>query len=261
MIKAVFLDIDNTLTSPMTRRIPESAREAILRAREKGIKVFICTGRNTRAVEEREVLEDLEFDGYAAVNGQLCYLPDGTVIHRHPLPVEDVIAVRDLCRERDIPLLVAESDRNYVSHIDAVVQGVIDMLKVDPYPVGSVNDIETREVLSLSPFASDDECETALRKVLKHSNTVRFHNLNFDVVPNSGGKDVGMRVLLKHFGIPIEESMAVGDGDNDIEMLRAAGVGIAMGGSAPEVQAAADEVAPSPDEDGIFRVFQKHGLI
>lgn len=261
MIKAVFLDIDNTLTSPTTRRIPESAREAIRRARERGIRVFICTGRNTSTVEEGEVLEDLVFDGYAAVNGQLCYLPDGTVIHRQALPVEDVIAVCKVCRERNIALLVAERDRNYVSHIDAHVQSVIDLLKVDPYPVGSLEGIEMREVLALSPFAADDACEEALRAVLKHSNTVRFNDQNFDVIPNSGGKDVGMRILLEHFGIPLAEAMAIGDGDNDIAMLRAAGIGVAMGGSSPVVQAAADEVAPSPDEDGILKTFQKHGLI
>jgi len=261
MIKAVFLDIDNTLTSPVTRRIPESARVAIRRARAKGIKVFICTGRNTRTPEESEVLEDEVFDGYAAVNGQMCYLPDGTVIHTLPLAREDVIAVRDFCREKNISLLVAERDRNYISHIDAVADAVIRMLKVEPFAVDSVDALEEREILALSPFASDDACEAALRAILKHSNTVRFNNLNFDVIPDNGGKDVGMRILLDHFGIDAADCLAIGDGDNDIAMLQLAGIGVAMGGSEAAVQAAADDVAPTPDEDGIYKTFEKYGLL
>lgn len=261
MIKAVFLDIDNTLTSPVTRRIPESAREAIRCARKKGIRVCICTGRNTRDPIESEVLEEEAFDAYAAVNGQICYLPDGTVIHTQKLCREDVITVRDLCRERNIALLVAERDRIYVSHIDDVVRGVIDLLKVEPYETDSMDGIEDREVIALSPFASDDQTEKLLRAAMCDSHTVRFNGQNFDVVPNSGGKDVGMKILLDHFGIDPAECMAIGDGDNDIPMLRAAGIGVAMGGSAPEVLAAADDIAPSPDADGIYKTFEKYGLL
>ena len=65
-IKAVFFDIDGTLVSFTTHAVPESARRAIARLREQGVKVFIATGRLLR---HTEVVNDIEVDGYITVNG------------------------------------------------------------------------------------------------------------------------------------------------------------------------------------------------
>ena len=65
MIKAVFCDVDNTLTSPESRGIPARALEAIRIARKNGIKVFAATGRQTRAYEEGKILHGIELDGFA----------------------------------------------------------------------------------------------------------------------------------------------------------------------------------------------------
>jgi hydroxymethylpyrimidine pyrophosphatase-like HAD family hydrolase len=76
-IKAVFTDIDHTLTDPKTHLIPRSAVKAIEQARQNGIKVIAATGRNLTASEGGPIAT-MEFDGYVTVNGQYCYLPDGT---------------------------------------------------------------------------------------------------------------------------------------------------------------------------------------
>ncbi len=256
----MFLDIDNTLTSSVTRTIPGSAREAIARARERGVKVFAATGRNTRTPEEGDILKGLELDGYVAVNGQLCYLPDGTVVHCLPLAGEDVEAVHAFCRAEEIPLLVSERDCNYITRIDAAVREFHDHIKIPIYEERAVESLAGRVVLALSPFIGSAR-EKTLCALLRHSTTVRFNHINCDVIPLGGGKDVGMLKMLDYFGVPRERSLAMGDGGNDIAMLRAAGVGAAMAGSAPEVLAAADETAPSPDEDGIWKTFLRHGLL
>lgn len=260
MIKAVFLDIDNTLTSRITRRIPESAKQAIARARENGIKVFVCTGRNTRTPEEYGIIDGIVLDGYVAVNGQMCYLPDGAMVHCLPLDAEDVATVQRYCRERGIALLVSERDRNYITHIDDAVRTFHETIKIPLYAEQAVDDLSGREILALSPFAPND-CEAHFRAMLKHSETVRFNDMNFDVIPKGGGKNVGMERMLAHFGLTLQDAMAIGDGENDIAMLRAAGIGVAMGGSDVQVIAAADETAPTPDEDGIYVTFQRHGLL
>lgn len=260
MIQAVFLDIDNTLTSPATRQIPQSARQAIAAARARGIKVFAATGRNTCTQEEGAVLQGLELDGYVAVNGQLCYLPDGTLVHRLALETGDVERVRAFCDQGHIPLVVSEERHNYITHIDGRVRAFHEKLQIPLYDVRPADDLAGRVILALCPFI-DAAQEAALYPRLQHSAIVRFDPNNCDIIPLGGGKDVGIGKMLAHFAIPRENALAMGDGGNDIAMLRYAGVGVAMAGSSPDVLAAADWVAPGPDEDGILHTFHRYGVL
>ena len=69
-------------------------------------------------------------------------------------------------------------------------------------------------------------------------------------------EDSALRELCAVLGIPVEKSMAFGDGLNDMSMIRDAGVGVAMANAVPEVRAAADRIAPSNDEDGVAQVIE-----
>jgi hydroxymethylpyrimidine pyrophosphatase-like HAD family hydrolase len=70
-----------------------------------------------------------------------------------------------------------------------------------------------------------------------------------------------MDAILDHFGIPVENCMAFGDGENDLSMLVHAGIGVAMGTASDAVKAQADYAAPSVDEDGIAHTLSHFGLI
>lgn len=260
MIKAVFCDVDNTLTSPKTRTIPSSALEAIRRARENGVKVLAATGRHTRTYEEGKILQGIEFDGYVAVNGQLCYLPDDTIIHKAVLDPRDVAVILRLAEELNFACCLVEVDKLYLTAIDENVRSFHEMIHI-PYPVvtspdGAVN----RDVLSIAPYI-DYATEAQIVPNLKNSKIVRFNPFNCDVIPLKGGKDVGMQAMLDYFDVPIAQTMAIGDGQNDISMLKTAGVGVAIGQCSPEVMAASDYHAPEADEDGIWHTFEKFGII
>ena len=77
----------------------------------------------------------------------------------------------------------------------------------------------------------------------------------------AGGKPVGVGKMLERFGLKREESMAFGDGGNDIDMLRYAGVGVAMDNAGDDVKAAADYVTAGVDEDGVERALRHFGVI
>lgn len=70
-----------------------------------------------------------------------------------------------------------------------------------------------------------------------------------------------MKAMLDYFGLSADEALAIGDGQNDISMLQAAGVGVAIGECGADVLEAADYHAPAPDDDGIWHTFEKFGLI
>ena len=71
----------------------------------------------------------------------------------------------------------------------------------------------------------------------------------------------GVDVIIDHFGINLNETLAIGDGGNDISMLEHVKVGIAMGNARKEVQAVADYVTTSVDNDGVWNALKKFDVI
>ena len=82
-----------------------------------------------------------------------------------------------------------------------------------------------------------------------------------DILPAGGGKPNGLAHTLAHLGLTREQSIAFGDGGNDVAMLRAAGVGVAMGNACDEALNAADYVTASVDDDGIAKALAHLGVI
>ena len=93
MIKALFFDIDGTLVSFKTHRVPSSAIDALQAAKAKGIKIFISTGRPKAIINNLGELEELNLiDGYVSMNGAYCFVGD-TVIERHYIPHESALKI------------------------------------------------------------------------------------------------------------------------------------------------------------------------
>ena len=82
-----------------------------------------------------------------------------------------------------------------------------------------------------------------------------------DVIPKGVDKAKGIAAVAAHFGFGMDECMAFGDGGNDIEMLKYAGTGIAMGNASDNVKASADHVTGSVDEDGIGMALHHFGVL
>ena len=88
-----------------------------------------------------------------------------------------------------------------------------------------------------------------------------WSDTGIDIIPKEGGKSAGIRKYLEEQGLDRSEVMAFGDGENDIEMIRFAGIGVAMGNAAESVKAAADYVTDTIDNDGIEKALRHFGLI
>jgi len=73
-------------------------------------------------------------------------------------------------------------------------------------------------------------------------------------------KGNALAILARHLDIPLDETMAVGDGPNDVSMLRMAGLGVAMGQASRRVRAMADVVTASNTEDGLARAIEHYAL-
>ena len=111
MIKAVFFDIDGTLVSFKTHKLPDSTVRALDLLREKGIKVFIATGRQLQSINN---LGAQEFDGYVTLNGGYCLAGKDKVIYKHNIPSGDMEAlIRYQENEEAFPCALVEEDGIY----------------------------------------------------------------------------------------------------------------------------------------------------
>ena len=126
--------------------------------------------------------------------------------------------------------------------------------------VEAVDTAHLRKIYQLSAFVTPQE-EPAFFEHMPGCKSTRWYPSFMDVIPLDGGKPVGMDRVLEQYGIDLANTMAFGDGGNDIEMLRHAGIGVAMGNALEEVKLAADYVTSSVDEQGVANALRRFGVI
>ena len=105
MIKAVFFDVDGTLVSHKSKSVPESARVAVERLREKGIKVLLCTGRHIHELKNMPT-DGMEFDGYVILNGQMGLDENKNIIFSNPFGKEEAEELVDIFHKQDYPFVL-----------------------------------------------------------------------------------------------------------------------------------------------------------
>lgn len=261
MIRAIFFDIDGTLLSFQTHAVPESTQKALLQLREKGIKVFLATGRPPKTAAFVRHSFDFEFDGAVTMNGQYC-LAGGEVIHEKAIPTESIAALLPYLEEKQIPCDFVELDYIYINMLNKQTEELSRMLGGQEVlgPEEDVRRALQNKVYQLSPFITEDQEEEFLRYI-PGCKSARWTDIFTDIIPIDGGKPVGMDKMIAHFGIRPDEVMAFGDGGNDLEMLQHAHIGVAMGNAVDSVRAAADYITDDVDHDGIWNALVHYGIL
>ncbi|NDV65966.1 Cof-type HAD-IIB family hydrolase [Bacteroides sp. 224] len=256
MIKALFFDIDGTLVSFKTHCIPQSTIDAINEVRKKGIKVFIATGRPKIIINN---LGDLKFDGFITMNGAFCYIED-EVIHENSIPNTDVKTAVQLVTDRNITCVFVTENKMSLVNPSQLSDEFSKDLAVQQLPQISIDEILQEDIYQMSPFITSEE-EPEFMAQIPGCEAGRWHPTFVDVVAKGNGKDRGIDEVIKRIGIKLEETMAFGDGGNDISMLRHAGIGVAMGNAKDHVKAVANYVTDSVDNDGILKALKHFNLV
>ena len=256
MIKAIFFDVDATLLSHTTKSVPNSTRQALRQLREKGIKTVIATGRHMTELDRLPV-NDIPFDGYITLNGQLCLDGEKRLYSGCPICIEDTQYLATEFEKREIPIMMVEQDGMYINLIDDAVRRAHEEIST---PLPRIGRYSGKPLYQAIVYVRKEEQEVLTGR-LKHCIETRWSDFGIDIISDTGGKVSGIREFLERNHIFREETMAFGDGENDIQMLRFAGFGIAMGNSCDKVKQAADTVTASVDDDGIALALRKYGLL
>ena len=254
MIKAVFFDVDGTLISHNQKGIPKSTIEALDKLAEKGIRRVLATGRHTVELAMLPV-NDIAFDGYITLNGQLCLDGQKNVISGTPIDGKEKEMILQLFRERTLPVVLVEKDRFYINFINHEVELAQESIST---PLPDVDEYSGNEIYQAVVYLED---ERALVEQLPNCKITRWAKFGVDVIAASGGKTEGIKEYLQLNQLKREETMAFGDGENDIEMLQYVQIGVAMGNADDEVKQNADYVAASIDDDGLMKALVEFKVI
>lgn len=255
MIKAAFFDIDGTLLSFKTHRMPESTKRALAALRERRVKLIISSGRPTYQLPPCIATG---FDAYVTLSGQLCFDADG-VYRSLPIDGRAVEKIVADVRRGDYDVLVLQRDRAFCNDLSERVRSVAEQAGL-VYEQDDISCALDGPVYQFCAFV-DAEDERMVTDGAPHVATTRWTHLFCDVVPDEGGKFFGVRETLERYGIAPDEAIAFGDGENDLSMFDAVGTSVAMGNAWPSVKERASHVTSSVDEDGILRACEHFGLI
>ena len=250
-IKIIFFDIDGTLIAMDKDTISDKTLEALKRLQANGIKLCLATGRGPMLVPH---FDGVEFDAFLTYNGSYCYDHEGT-LYRNCIPSKDIETIVNNAVKIGRPVALATKDRKDQDLIDYYAFGNAEVEVAKDF-----EEVKKETVYQVLMGARKEEYQDILKGV-QAAEITAWWNRAVDIIPINAGKGIGIEKVLKYYGIEKSQSMAFGDGNNDIEMLKAVGNGIAMGNASDDLKAVADEICGDVSEDGIYQYCLENELI
>ena len=267
--RAVFVDIDGTLCDSR-QRVPDSAVRALSRVRERGHRLFVCTGRSVPEIYPRFI--DLGFEGVVGGAGGYAAVGD-TVLLDERMPAEHVRILTALWEELDAFFVWQGPDQMGPSegYLDFFVpragthpEDWIEYARsITPFIVDIDAGAFTKVTAYVPPNNASMEAVTealpdGYRAIIGSVGAAGY--VPFEILPTRLSKAVGIQAVCKHVGIALSDTVAIGDSNNDVEAVACAAVGISIGGGCEDLVAVADIVAPGVCEDGLAWALAAAGL-
>ncbi|MGM8366226.1 Cof-type HAD-IIB family hydrolase [Virgibacillus sp. W0181] len=252
----VFFDIDGTIYDE-DKQIPLSTEKAIKTLQGNGIYVVIATGRPTFMFEG--LRKRLGIDSYISYTGQQVVF-EGETLYEKPLCKHGFEKLYKESVAGNYPMILMSDMEMKATVAEApLVINTLDRLKYR-YPEVDLDFYNRQRIFQALLFSEGGNVE---RWQENHDafHFIHWGNGTLDVLPKGGSKAIGMRKILDATGINRQNSIAFGDGMNDLEMIQKAGIGVAMGNSVDQLKQIADHTTSNVELDGISVALKKYGLI
>lgn len=269
----MFLDVDGTYA--YNGEVPAAHASAVRAVRAAGHAVLLCTGRPKAMLPAR--ILGAGFDGIVAAAGGYVEI-DGMVLadRRFPAPLAER-AVAAL-RAHDVAFILEAPDALYGPL--GLDRRLAALRREHLHPQAGKPHEGPEDILDRLTM-SDDLSGASFGKITCFSSPLPVDALRDEIggplgalpssIPGMGAsageiyledvhKAVGMRIAAQHLGVALADTIAFGDGLNDLEMIAEAGTGVAIEGADPRVLAVADRVAAGPEREGLVSAFEELGL-
>lgn len=254
--KIVFFDIDGTLCDEKFQ-ISNSTVEAIGKLKERGLEITLSTGRTYSSA--LMVAKELNVNSIICYNGSYV-IYNGKEIHKKTINLTLLEKITAICDEFDIPISYLTLDKDYMNgNNKEFIAKLSSVTGLEAPPIKRF--VWKDEALyGLRLFVSEKEQEL-FQELMGEIKLVKSFPYFLDVVPHDVSKAIAINILLDHLNIKKEESVAFGDGPNDVEMFSGVGLSVAMGNASEDVKRSADLVTTSIHNDGVKNALCQIGLI
>nr|WP_314081338.1 Cof-type HAD-IIB family hydrolase [uncultured Leptotrichia sp.] len=268
MVKLIAIDMDGTLLSEK-KHIEEPQKKAIHKAIEAGVKVVLCTGRPLFGIlppyKELE-LEKYNLDEYVLLNNgcSVHKTTDWELLAFEEITKEDVVYLNELRKGYDLDFTVS-NDKDYFvigERANEYTKEDGKLVYVEVQPISIEEATSGKHTFFKSMFLGN---ENEIARFVKDKGElinsrysgVLSQKYIYETLPKGANKGVALKKLAEKLNIPREEVMAIGDGNNDIEMLKFAGVGVAMGNGTKMAKDAANYITDTNENNGVAKAIEK----
>ena len=260
------LDVDGTLHNSH-REISDATKNALIEAQKRGKTIAIASGRSIAGIRQTASAISLEeYGGYViAYNGTtVINCKTGECIYNQTLPADLIAPVYEEAAKLQVAIMAYRDSAKEI----IVAGGVTDYVAADA-AASCVTIRETDQFVKELSFpinkifvSGEPDKMKEVERILQRKfgsvlNVFRSDPYYVELLPKYTDKGVAVDKLVKYMDITKERVMCVGDSNNDLPMLRYAGMGVAMGNASDRIKEQADYVTDSNDDDGIVKVIEK----
>ena len=277
-VKAVFFDIDGTLVNDR-KSVLKSTKEAIKIVKDQGVLVGVATGRGPFFV--KDLMDDLDLDFAVTYNGQYIFNKE-RVLFASPIDKRSLRQIISYAKDNRKEIAMGTRQDVVGSRIMSFGLSPLSQLVsrfVPKFLTRTVSHSFNRMVSKALPQKEDDLLDLINQPIYQvlmlmtpeESNQAasEFEYLKFtrsnpfaaDIINQGNSKLEGIRRVGKEYGFDLNQVMAFGDSDNDLEMLAGVGMSVAMGNGSSSVKEVAKHITTSNQEDGIHKALEHFGVL
>lgn len=272
--KYIFCDLDGTLLNSKSRVTARNA-EALKEARSRGVNIVIATGKTRpAAIDVLNMVGLSGRNGFVSesspgvfLQGLVVYGLEGQEIYKRNLDQEVCREALLYSLEHKVPLAAFSKDRSFSLFEDPSVDSLHYVYHEPKAEIVSSIDqlLGTAEIQKVLFLGTPEGISTTLRPywekaIGERAGVVQGQPDMLELVPPATSKGRGVKMLLDHLCISPDEVMAIGDGENDIEMLQLASLGVAMANGAEKTKAVANVIGATNDEDGVAQAIYDYAF-
>lgn len=268
MIKLIAIDIDGTLLNDK-HEVTDDVQQALHAAKQKGVKVVLCTGRPIGGVKQYLDALNLTEDGdfVIAYNGALVQnAHTNEVVSELTLENKDLQTIYNISKELNTPMHYFDSANLYSPNRQiseyTVLESYLTTVPLSYMPVDEApEDIIIPKMMFIDkPETLDQTIANIPAEMKENYMLVKSSPFFLEILNPNVSKGNAVKLLAETLGIKQEEVMAIGDNGNDVTMVQFAGCGVAMGNAIPELKEVANHITATNNENGVAKAINEFVL-